>query len=94
MSSTATVVASEPLPVVVGIARCGSSGPGGRRASPTGALTYAITGAGCETTRSATFAVSIDEPPPTETKPSTPASVANAAASSSDASVGSTCARS
>ena len=38
-SRTATVVASEPLPVVVGIARCGRSGPGGRRASPTGALT-------------------------------------------------------
>ena len=33
-----------------------------------------MTGAGCETIRSATFAVSIAEPPPTETKPSTPAS--------------------
>jgi hypothetical protein len=60
------------------------------RAPPIGALTYSITGAGCETTRSATFAVSIDEPPPTETKPSTPASVANAAACSTDSSVGST----
>jgi hypothetical protein len=93
MSSTATVVASEPVPDVVGIARCGSSGPGGRRPAPTGALTYSITGAGWETIRSATFAVSIAEPPPTDTKPSTRASRANAAASSSDSSVGSTRAR-
>ena len=31
-----------------------------------------MTGAGCEVMRSATFAVSIAEPPPTETNPSTP----------------------
>jgi hypothetical protein len=35
-------------------------------------LTYSITGAGWLTIRSATFAVSIAEPPPTETNPSTP----------------------
>ena len=38
-SSTATVVASEPVPHVVGIARCGSNGPGTATPSPTGALT-------------------------------------------------------
>ena len=94
MSSTATVVASEPVPDVVGIARWGRSGAGGRRPAPTGGLTYSITGAGCDTTRSATLAVSIAEPPPTETKPSTRASRANAAACSSDSSDGSTRARS
>ena len=93
-SSTATVVASEPVPAVVGMARWGRSGDGGLRPPPTGGLTYSITGPGCETIRSATLAVSIDEPPPTETKPSTWASAAAAAASSSDSSVGSTCARS
>ena len=39
MSSTATVVASLPVPEVVGIARCGFSGPGGLRPSPIGGLT-------------------------------------------------------
>ena len=36
MSSTATVVASLPVPHVVGIARCGFNGPGGAFASPNG----------------------------------------------------------
>ena len=48
-----------------------ASGPAGLRPPPTGALTYSMTGAGWETIRSATLAVSIAEPPPTETKPST-----------------------
>ncbi len=39
MSSTATVVASDPVPEVVGIARCGFSGEGGFLPPPTGALT-------------------------------------------------------
>ncbi len=39
MSSTATVVASLPVPDVVGIARCGCSGAGGFLPSPTGGLT-------------------------------------------------------
>jgi len=39
MSSTATVVASEPLPEVVGMARSDSSGEGGLRPSPTGGFT-------------------------------------------------------
>ena len=39
MSSTATVVASLPVPEVVGIARCGFSGAGGLRPSPIGGLT-------------------------------------------------------
>ena len=39
MSSTATVVASAPVPQVVGIARCARSGDGGLRPSPTGGLT-------------------------------------------------------
>ena len=39
MSSTATVVASLPVPDVVGIARCGSSGPDGFTPPPIGALT-------------------------------------------------------
>src|ERR671934_136782 len=34
MSSTATVVASEPVPDVVGIARCGRNGAGGSRPAP------------------------------------------------------------
>jgi len=93
-SRIATVVASEPVPEVVGIARWGSNGDGGLRPSPIGGLTYSITPAGCETIRSATFAVSIDEPPPTETKPSTPASSAKSAASWRDSSVGSIRARS
>ncbi len=38
-SSTATVVASEPLPEVVGTARWGASGLGGLRPSPTGGFT-------------------------------------------------------
>ena len=54
--------------------------PGRCAASPIGAFTYSMTGAGCETIRSATFAVSIAEPPPNETNPSTSASSANAAA--------------
>src|SRR6476469_3089714 len=53
-----------------------------------------MTAAGCEVMRSATLAVSIAEPPPTETKPSTRASSAKSAASWSDSSVGSTRARS
>ena len=40
MSSTATVVASAPVPDVVGMARCGRSGDGGLRPSPTGGLTF------------------------------------------------------
>ena len=39
MSSTATVVASEPVPEVVGIARWGLSGDGGFLPAPTGGLT-------------------------------------------------------
>ena len=46
MSSTATVVASDPVPGVVGIARWGSSGADGLRPPPTGGLTYSMTGAG------------------------------------------------
>ena len=90
MSSTATVVASAPVPQVVGIARCGRSGDGGLRPSPTGGLTYSMTVPACVVMRSATFAVSMLEPPPTETKPSTPASRAASAASWKDSSVGST----
>ena len=90
MSSTATVVASLPVPHVVGIARCGRSGPAGARPPPIGAFTYSMTGAGCETIRFATFAVSIAEPPPTETNPSTSASSAKSAAACSESSVGST----
>src|SRR3954464_13262069 len=36
MSSTATVVASEPVPEVVGMARCGFRTPAGLRPSPIG----------------------------------------------------------
>src|SRR3954449_6237921 len=90
MSSTATVVASEPVPHVVGIARCGISGPGTGAPEPTGAFTYDMTGAGWDTIRSATFAVSIDDPPPTDTNPSTPASRAKSAAACSESKVGST----
>jgi hypothetical protein len=90
MSSTATVVASEPVPHVVGIARCGFNGPGTGAPDPTGALTYDMTGAGCETIRFATFAVSIDEPPPSDTNPSTSHDSAKSAAACSDSSVGST----
>src|SRR4051794_1779191 len=49
-----------------------------------------MTGAGWLTIRSATFAVSMLEPPPTETKPSTPAPRAKSAAACKESSVGST----
>ena len=38
-SRIATVVASDPLPAVVGTARNGRSGDGGRRPAPTGGFT-------------------------------------------------------
>ena len=38
-SRIATVVASEPVPAVVGTATSGFSGPGGLRPSPTGGFT-------------------------------------------------------
>ena len=53
-----------------------------------------MTSAGWVTIRLATLAVSIDEPPPTETKPSTLASSAKSHASCSESIVGSTRARS
>src|SRR5689334_16525829 len=49
-----------------------------------------MTGAGCDRIRLATLAVSIAEPPPTDTKPSTSCSSAKSAACCSDSSVGST----
>lgn len=94
MSSTATGVASDPVPQVVGIARCGFSGPGGALPAPIGAFTWSMTGAGHDTITLAIFAVSIALPPPSDTKPSTPASIAKPAASCSESSVGSTRARS
>ena len=39
MSRIATVVASDPVPAVVGMASSGLSGAGGLRPPPTGALT-------------------------------------------------------
>ena len=88
------MVASEPVPDVVGMARCGRSGAGGLRPPPTGGLTYSMTGAGWVTIRFAALAVSMLDPPPTETKPSTPASSAKSAASWNESIVGSTRARS
>ena len=76
------------------MARCGFSGAGGLRPSPIGGFTYSITAAGWLTIRFATLAVSMLEPPPTETKPSTSASSAKSAASWKESSVGSTRARS
>src|SRR5687767_684617 len=90
MSSTATVVASDPVPGVVGIARCGISGFDGLRPPPTGGLTYSMTSAGSLVTSAATLPVSIADPPPTDTNPSTRALAAAAQASCSDSSVGST----
>ena len=45
-SKIAMPVTSLPVPDVVGHPMCGASGPGTARASPTGALTYARSGAG------------------------------------------------
>ena len=53
-----------------------------------------MTGAGWVMIRLETLAVSMLEPPPTETKPSTPASSAKSAAAWKDSTLGSTCARS
>jgi hypothetical protein len=53
-----------------------------------------MTAAGCVVIRSATLAVSMLDPPPTDTNPSTPASFAKSAASWKESSVGSTRARS
>jgi hypothetical protein len=53
-----------------------------------------MTGAGCVVMRLATLAVSMLEPPPTETNASTRASRAKSAASWNESSVGSTRARS
>src|SRR3954454_250451 len=90
MSRIATVVASAPEPQVVGIASNDLSGDGGLRPSPTGGLTYSMISPPWVEIRSDTFAVSIDDPPPSPTKPSNPPSTAKAAASANESAVGST----
>jgi hypothetical protein len=60
-------VTSLPVPDVVGQARCGGSGPGTGRASPTGAFRYVRSGAGYAASSAAALQVSITEPPPIET---------------------------
>ena len=66
-SKIAMPVTSLPVPEVVGHAMCGASGPGIGRPSPSGALTYVRSGAGCVARRFAALQVSITEPPPRET---------------------------
>ncbi len=69
-SRTATVVASEPVPDVVGTATCAISGPPGLRPPPIGGLTYSITSPPWVAIRLAALAVSMVEPPPIDRKPS------------------------
>ena len=66
-SKIAMPVTSLPVPDVVGQAMCGASAPGMGRASPSGAFTYVESGAGWEASRFAAFAVSITDPPPSDT---------------------------
>ena len=81
---------AEPVPEVVGIARCGLIGDGGVLPSPIGGFAWSIIGEGCAETRFATLAVSMLDPPPTETKPSASCSMAKSAASWKESIVGST----
>jgi len=84
-------VVSEPVPAVVGIAMCGRSVPGTGRPFPTGALTKSSSSwEGKVAKRLAALAVSITEPPPTETKASQSFSRAKSMAAWKEASVGST----
>ena len=82
-------VVSLPVPQVVGHAMCGFSLPGIGLALPIGALMYAMRSSGYVDSRLAAFAVSITEPPPSETKPSNAPSRANAAAASKESLFGS-----
>ena len=82
-------VVSEPVPDVVGHAMCGRSGPGTRCPAPIGALTYVMNSAGWLAYRLAALHVSMTEPPPTDTKPSTFDSRANRVACWNERSVGS-----
>src|SRR5829696_3992218 len=90
MSRIATVVASAPVPAVVGMARSGFRGPGGFLPPPTGALTYSMISPPCVAMRSETLAVSMLDPPPTATNPSKSPSTAKSAAAWNELSVGST----
>ena len=94
-SRTQIVVLSLPVPVVVGTATSGLSGWRGARPPPTGLLTYSRSSPSLVPSRLVALAVSMADPPPTATYASKgPSARPNATASSSEASVGSTWARS
>ena len=83
-------VLSLPVPAVVGRAISGFRGFVGARPSPIGGFRYVKTVPSFVESRFIALAVSMTEPPPTATNPSTPAWRAQAAATSTEASVGST----
>mmetsp|Transcript_27274 Transcript_27274/g.70104 ORF Transcript_27274/g.70104 Transcript_27274/m.70104 type:complete len:278 (+) Transcript_27274:731-1564(+) len=92
-SKMATPVVSDPVPAVVGTAMSGLMGAvaGTARPAPTGAFTKSRKAAsGCAAYRFITFAVSMEEPPPTAMYASKPPRRAKVMAAPRDTSVGST----